>query len=110
MLGRVLLKKLPEGDGAGGEDDLVGLHLLPAVAGQGDVHELALVPEVGEGGLDALLEVVPTETELFVRGGPHGGALVPCALDAGAAHMPPLPAPAPPLPTPRPGSVKQSVS
>ena len=66
MLGRVLLKKLPEGDGAGGEDDFVRLHLLAAITGEGDVHELGLVSQVGEGCLDALLEVVPSQAKLFL--------------------------------------------
>ena len=77
MLGWVFLEESPEGDGAGGQNDLVGLHLLPAVTREGDIHELPLVPQVREGALDALLEVVPSQTELLVRGRPHVAAAQP---------------------------------
>ena len=42
----------------------MGLHLL-SVAGDRHVHEVLLVPQVLEGGLDALLEVVPAQAELI---------------------------------------------
>ena len=42
----------------------MGLDLLP-ITGHGHVHEVLLVPQVLEGGLDALLEVVPAKTELI---------------------------------------------
>ena len=45
----------------------MGLELLP-VAGDGHVHEVLLLPETLECGLDALLEVIPAETELFICG------------------------------------------
>ena len=89
MLGRVLLKKLPEGDGAGGEDDFVRLHLLAAITGEGDVHKLGLVPQVCEGGLDALLEVVPSQAKLLIRRGSHFATKAKKAL----VQKPPSPGP-----------------
>ena len=73
MLGWVLLKKVSEGNGASREDDFVRLDLLSAITGEGDVHKLGLVPQVCEGCLDALLEVVPLQAELLVCGVPHPG-------------------------------------
>ena len=50
----------------------MGLDLLP-ITGHGHVHEVLLVPQVLEGGLDALLEVVPAKTELIAVRGSHLG-------------------------------------
>ena len=66
MLGWVLLKKVAKGNRASREDDFVRLDLLPAVTGEGDVHKLGLVPQVCEGCLDALLEVVPSQAKLLL--------------------------------------------
>ena len=64
ILSGIFLQQVSECVRAGGEDDLVGLDLLP-VAGDGHVHEVALLPQALEGGLDALLEVIPAQTELL---------------------------------------------
>ena len=46
-----------------------------SVAGQGDVDEILLVPQVAEGGQDGRLEVVPSEAvELLLLF--HGGRFV----------------------------------
>jgi len=63
--GRVLLEKSLEGDGAGGEDDLVSLDLFP-VTGDGHVHVVILVSQFLEGALDTLLEVIPPKAELLI--------------------------------------------
>ena len=46
-------------------------HLLP-VTGQGHVHKVRLIAQLLEGGLDALLEVVPFQAELFALRPRHG--------------------------------------
>ena len=65
MRGGVLLEESLEGDGAGGEDDLVGLDLL-SVTGDGHVHEVIFISQILEGALDALLEVIPPKAELLI--------------------------------------------
>ena len=48
VLGGVFLQKVFECDGAGGQDDLVSFGLL-SIAGDGDIHEVILRPEILEG-------------------------------------------------------------
>ena len=89
MLGWVLLKKVAKGNRASREDDFVRLDLLSAVTGEGDVHKLGLVPQVCEGGLDALLEVVPSQAKLLIRRGSHFATKAKKAL----VQKPPSPGP-----------------
>ena len=89
MLGWVLLKKVSEGNGASREDDFVRLDLLSAITGEGDVHKLGLIPQVCEGGLDTLLEVVPSQTKLLLRRGSHFATKAKKAL----VREPPSPSP-----------------
>ena len=49
----------------------MSLQLLAAVARDGHVHELGLVAQVRERGLDALLEVVPSQAKLLLRRSSH---------------------------------------
>ena len=89
MLGWVLLKKVSEGNGASREDDFVRLDLLSTITGEGDVHKLGLVPQVCEGGLDTLLEVVPSQAKLLLRRGSHFATKAKKALE----REPPSPSP-----------------
>ena len=89
MLGWVLLKKVAKGNRASREDDFVRLDLLSTVTGEGDVHKLGLVPQVGEGCLDALLEVVPSQAKLLIRRGSHFATKAKKAL----VRKPPSPGP-----------------
>ena len=66
MLGWVLLEKVAKGNRASREDDFVSLDLFSPITGDSHVHKLRLVPQVCEGCLDALLEVVPSQAKLLV--------------------------------------------
>lgn len=72
MLARVRLQQIPKVGAAGRQDDLVGCERA-TVAGQGDVHEVLLVPQVPEGGQYGGVEVVPSQRVLLLWGGlcPH---------------------------------------
>ena len=74
VLGGVLLQEGLEVGRAGGEDHLVGLAGL-SVAGEGDVGEGLLVPQVLEARHHVGLEVVPAEAELLLVALGHGGAV-----------------------------------
>ena len=67
---RIALEEVAEEVGAGRQDELVRVDLL-AVADEGDVDKVLLVPEVLQGGEDALLEVVPPQAELLVAARAH---------------------------------------
>ena len=57
-----------EEEGAGGyEDDLVGLHLLTILTGQGHISELIIKPQISKGGADIRLKIVPLNTQLFAK-------------------------------------------
>ena len=58
----VLLQDLLEEGGAGGDDDLVRLHLL-VLACQGHVVEIWIIFEVSESVSDVLVEIIPLQTE-----------------------------------------------
>lgn len=66
MLAGIGFEKFPEVGTAGGEDDLVGGEAA-AVAGEGDVDEVLLVPEMPKGREDAGVEVVPAQRVLLLR-------------------------------------------
>ena len=57
-----------EEEGAGGyEDDLVSLHLLTILTGQGHISELLVLSQISKGRADILSEVVPLQTQLFIK-------------------------------------------
>ena len=65
VLGRVLLQQGLEVGAAGGEDHLVSLAAL-TIAGNRNVTEGLLIPQVFEGGHHVGLEVVPSQAELLL--------------------------------------------
>ena len=65
MFGGVLLQQGLEVGAAGGEDHLVSLAAL-TIAGNRNVTEGLLIPQVFEGGHHVGLEVVPSQAELLL--------------------------------------------
>jgi len=73
---RILFQHNSEEGAAGGEHQLVRSDNI-AVTNQGYIQEVIIVPDVGEGGGDVGVEVIPAEAELFcghAGGGGGGGA------------------------------------
>ena len=54
-----------------GQDDLVSLHLLTILTGQGHISEVLVLPQLTKGRSNVFFEVIPLETKLF--GGIHFG-------------------------------------
>ena len=60
----ILPQHAPEEGAAGGQNHLVGLHLV-IITSKSYVKEVFVVSQFSEGNTDVALKVIPTETELF---------------------------------------------
>ena len=64
MLPDFLEHPLEEG-AAGRKDHLVAVH-LPILTCQGDISKVLVLPQIAEGSLDILLEIVPFQAKFVV--------------------------------------------
>ena len=63
----VPLQKLLEEWAGGDENHLVGLDLLTILTGQGQICEVLVISQLSESRADIVTEVVPLQTQLFIR-------------------------------------------